>query len=166
MNVHQLKQSKFLTRADVGKGMLVTINGDVFQENVAKEGAPEEMKWCISFHEAEKPMVLNSVNGQLIAQICKSEESENWNGHKIVLYDDPSVQFGGKLVGGIRVRAPRGAAAKASAPAQPASGINNPALRAAAASPKPVPTPAPIAAEPEPEPEPDPTGLGDDDVPF
>jgi|SRR6185369_2706725 len=112
MHVSQLKQSKFLTRADVGTGALVTIS-EVFQENVAKEGAPEELKWCIQFSELEKPMVLNSTNGQIIAQITKQDDTDNWKGAKVVLFDDPSVSFGGKLVGGIRVRAPRGQAAKA-----------------------------------------------------
>lgn len=125
MHISQLKQSRFLTRADVGPGILVTIK-NVFQENVAKEGAPEELRWCIEFTEAEKPMVLNSTNGQIIAQITKSEETDTWPGHKIVLYDDPNVSFGGKLVGGIRVRAPRGQAAagpvarRGPAPAPPA----------------------------------------------
>ena len=136
MHISALKQSKFLTRNDVGSGVLVTIR-DVFQDNVAKEGAPEEMKWCLSFVEIEKPMVLNSTNGQLIAQITKSEETDTRPGHKIVLYDDPTVSFGGKLVGGIRVRAPRGQAAKA-----------------IAAQPKPAPAPAP---QPE---------ASDDSVPF
>ncbi len=48
---------------------------------------------------------MNSTNGQLIAQALKSEESSDWTGGKVVLYDDPSVSYGGKLVGGIRVRA-------------------------------------------------------------
>jgi len=150
MNINQLKQSKFLTRGDVGKGVLVTIRGDVFQENVAKEGAPEELRWCIAFDELEKPMVLNSTNGQLIAQITKSEESEKWNGHKVVLYDDPSVSFGGKLVGGIRVRAPRGPAA-----APVPSGIHAPGSTKQVAQAKPAP--APVSEPPN-----DPG----DDVPF
>ncbi len=74
------------------------------------------MKWCMAFNEVEKPMVLNSTNGQIIAAITGSEETDNWIGKKIVLYDDPNVSFGGKLVGGIRVRAPRGKAATAPAP--------------------------------------------------
>lgn len=118
MHVSQLKQSKFLTRADVGRGMLATIK-EVFQENVAKEGAPEELKWCIAFEESEKPMVLNSTNGQIIAAVTKQEDTDHWPGHKVVLYDDPNVSFGGKLVGGIRVRAPRAPAAQA-APRQAA----------------------------------------------
>ncbi len=137
MHIGQLKQSRFLTRADVGKGMLVTIQ-DCIHENVAKEGAPEEMRWCLQFEETEKPMVLNSTNGQIIAGICKSEETDNWKGHKIVLYDDPNVSFGGKLVGGIRVRAPR----------------NQPAA------------PAKPATKPQPQPEPAPADGGGDDMPF
>lgn len=152
MNIAGLKQSKFLTRADVGRGMLVTIR-EVFQENVAKEGAPEELKWCISFGECEKPMVLNSTNGQIIASITRSEETDTWPGAKVVLYDDPNVSFGGKLVGGIRVRAPRN---------QPAQGGAKPQPKSAAvpgthqAPPAPFPAPEPEFAEGE-----DPS-----DVPF
>lgn len=119
MNIAGLKQSKFLTRADVSKPVLVTIKG-VHQENVAKEGAPEEWKWAIEFEETDKPMILNSTNGQLIAQIIKSDETDNWPGHKVVLYDDPSVSFGGKLTGGIRVRAPRQPQVQPQAPTRPA----------------------------------------------
>jgi hypothetical protein len=106
MHVSELKESKFLRKEDCGAGILVTIRS-VHQANVAKEGAPEEMRWVMSFDETDKPMVLNSTNGQIIAQITRSEESDAWTGVQIVLYHDPNVSFGGKLVGGIRVRAPR-----------------------------------------------------------
>lgn len=147
MNVSQLKQSKFLTRADVGPGALVTIS-EIFQENVAKEGAPEELKWCIQFEELEKPMVLNSTNGQIIAQITKQEDTDYWKGAKVVLYDDPSVSFGGKLVGGIRVRAPRIKAAPAPTTTHGVMGkpVSRPAPVAspAAAAPAPVDADAPL----------------------
>lgn len=152
MHISALKQSKFLTRVEVGRGMLVTIR-EVFQENVAKEGAPEELRWCMSFDEAEKPMVLNSTNGQIIAGILKNEDTDHWVGHKIVLYDDPNVSFGGKLVGGIRVRAPRNQAPAAS-PA-PAHGMLG----------KPRTSPAP-AAQPKPAEELPANAPESDDVPF
>ena len=110
MNVNDLKESKFLKQSDVGGGTLVTI-GSVEQNNVAKEGAEPELKWCVHFNELEKPLVLNSTNGQLIAKITGSDDSEGWTGKKVVLYTDPNVSFGGKIVGGIRVRAPKAAAA-------------------------------------------------------
>ena len=106
MHVSALKESKFLKRTDVGSGALVTIR-NLTQENVAKEGADPDMKWAIHFDEMDKPLILNSTNAQLIAQILKEEETDGWTGQRIVLYDDPSVSFGGKLVGGIRVRAPK-----------------------------------------------------------
>jgi hypothetical protein len=116
-SINDLKSSKFLKREDVGAGALVTING-VHQYNVAKEGAPEELKWCVSFVEFDKPMVLNMTNGQIIAQITGvSEDIEHgWLGKRIVVYDDPTVSFGGKLVGGIRVRAPKNQVADTPAP--------------------------------------------------
>jgi len=109
MNISQLKESKFLKKEDVGPGMLLTI-ASVSQENVAKEGAEQELKWVLHFQESEKPMVLNSTNGQLIAKITGSDETDDWQGHKVVLYEDPNISFAGKIVGGIRVRAPRGPA--------------------------------------------------------
>jgi hypothetical protein len=142
MHISELKKSNFLTRNDCGSGILVTID-HLSQMNVAKEGAPEELRWVIHFKEeqVEKPMVLNSTNGQIIASIVKSEETDLWAGHKIVLYDDPTVSFGGKLVGGIRVRAPKGRAA--AAPVQQPTRANPP------------PPPAPMEDEEE-----------QDDVPF
>lgn len=115
MNIAELKESKFLKKEDCGSGILVTIKG-VTQENVAKEGAPQELKWCLHVAESEKPLVLNSTNGQIIAAITGSDDTDNWQGHKIVLYHDPNITFGGKLVGGIRARAPRNQAPKPQAP--------------------------------------------------
>lgn len=106
MNINELKKSNFLKKEDVGDGVLCTI-ATVEEVNIAKEGAPEEMRWALHVDEFEKPLILNSTNGQIIAKITGSEESEEWSGHKIVLYHDPNVSFGGKLIGGIRVRAVR-----------------------------------------------------------
>lgn len=117
-NINSMKVSKFLKRDDAGRGMLVTIR-EVTQENVAKEGAPEELKWCAHFEETEKPLVLNFTNLQLIARIAKDENTDNWGGVPIVLYDDPNVSFGGKIVGGIRVRAPKAGAVKPQHPEPP-----------------------------------------------
>lgn len=116
MHVDALKKSNYLTKNDCGpNGILVTIK-ELSEENVAKEGAPEELKWCLHLHECEKPLVLNSTNGQLIAVITGKNDTDEWPGYKIVLYNDPSISFGGKIVGGIRVRAPRGRAAQSAPP--------------------------------------------------
>ena len=69
-SINDIKSSKFLKKEDVGEGSLVTIRS-LGQQNVAKEGAEEDMKWVLHFDEFEKPMVLNSTNAQLIAKITR-----------------------------------------------------------------------------------------------
>ena len=115
--ISELRESKFLKKEDVGAGALMTIEG-CEQHNVAKEGAPPENKWCLTFTETDKPLVLNSTNAQLCARICNSENTDDWTGHKIVLYTDPNVSYAGKITGGIRVRAPKVKAAPKPAPVQ------------------------------------------------
>lgn len=140
--ISAIKKSNFLTKDDAGKGILVTIRACV-EENVAAQGAPVEQKWCLLFNEVEKPLVLNSTNAQIIAAITGSENTDDWTGHKIVLYNDPNISFQGKLTGGIRARAPK----------------NQPA----AAKPKPAPVkPAYVPSVDDPSANPD----ADDPVPF
>lgn len=105
-SVKDLKQSKFLKKEDIGTGALVTITR-VHQENVAIEGAEHDMKWCLTFAEFEKPMVLNSTNGNLIEQITGIGDNieTGWIGKQIVVFNDPTVIWQGKAIGGIRVRA-------------------------------------------------------------
>lgn len=107
--INEMIESKFLKKEDVdndGRGALVTI-ANVAQHNVAMQGAGEEYKWCLEFEEVEKPMVLNTTNMRIIEKITNSDNTDGWIGQKIVLYMDPNISFGGKIVGGIRVRAPR-----------------------------------------------------------
>jgi hypothetical protein len=48
--------------------------------------------------------------------VFNSEDTDDWTGKKIVLYNDPNVSYAGKIIGGIRVRAPK---VKAAAPVKP-----------------------------------------------
>ncbi len=104
--IHEMMESKFLKKEDVGNGLLFTVEGCA-QHNVAKQGADPEMKWCQSFEESEKPLVLNSTNLQLCQRVFGSDDTDDWTGKKVVLYTDPNVSYAGKIVGGIRVRAPK-----------------------------------------------------------
>lgn len=101
-----MRESKFLKKEDVGAGALMTVES-CEQYNVAKEGAPPENKWCLTFSETDKPLVLNSTNIQLCERIFSSDDTDQWVGRRIVLYTDPNVSYAGKVVGGIRVRAPK-----------------------------------------------------------
>lgn len=148
--INDLKQSRFLTKGDVGKGMLLTIKG-WHEENVAMAGEAEAKKYCLDFEETDKPLVLNSTKGQIIAGICGTDDFDGWTGYRIVAYHDPNVSMAGRVVGGIAVRAPKLTPAPTPTPAAPAP-------RPAPAKTAPA-RPAPAAAE-EAEP---PEG---DDVPF
>ena len=102
-NVNDLKKSNFLKKEDVGSGSKLTVL-KVAQYNVAKEGAEEDLKYCIEFQGVEKPMVLNTTNAEAIAKICGSIEFSDWPGTVVVAYNDPNVRFGTKVTGGIRIR--------------------------------------------------------------
>ncbi len=122
-NVNELSESKYVMKEDVGDGMLVTIKG-FKRENVAKESESASIKYILGFNEC-KPLVLNKTNGNRISVIMHeiynitrdyqqdgkgkcpgNERFANWVGKQIVLFNDPTVEFSGKIVGGIRVRAP------------------------------------------------------------
>lgn len=115
-NIGQMIESKYLKQSDVDGEQEVTIL-KVGQLNVAREDQEPEMKWAVKFQEFKKPMVLNSTNIQLLAKACDSEESDEWVGKKVVVYADPNVSFGGKLVGGLRIKLPIKKKASAAAPA-------------------------------------------------
>jgi len=120
MKIGQMVQSKFLKKEDLNQdvGNLVTIT-KLDQQNVGLADGEEELKFCLHFSEFDKPLVLNSTNIQLAAKALGSEETDDWRGKKIVIYVDDNVSFGGKLVGGIRIRKPRGQAAPKQAPRPP-----------------------------------------------
>jgi hypothetical protein len=104
-NVNDLKDSRFLAKCDVEPDILVTITG--YEEtNVALESQAPEMKWTLRFKELPKPLVLNSTNGQLIQAITGSGDFDDWIGKQVVLYNDKTVSFAGKITGGIRIKAP------------------------------------------------------------
>jgi hypothetical protein len=106
MNVIQeSRKSRFLTKQDVGDGLVLTID-EVSKENVSPNGKEPDERCVLYFENSLKPLVLNSTNAQAIADLLGTEESDEWHGKEIELYHDPKIVFGGKRIGGIRVRAP------------------------------------------------------------
>lgn len=107
-------QSQFLKKEDVGEaGVNLTIKG--FEQTMVGQGDDAETKWVIVWTNPDyKPMVLNKENGSRLKMVCKSDDTDQMIGRTVNAYNDPYVAFGGKVVGGIRLRAPQG-------PAQPAN---------------------------------------------
>jgi len=107
MKISKLAEGRFLRKEDIGNGILVTFS-HLTQENMSQDGQPADMQFVAHWQEANvKPMVLKITNAQLIAAFLGSDDTDDWVGKKIVLYHDPTIMMGHKLVGGIRARAPR-----------------------------------------------------------
>lgn len=107
----EMIESKYLKKEEVGEdGTIVTIS-DFERVNVAMDDQPPDFKWTMRFEEFDKPMVLNSTNIQLAENALGSDNTDDWIGKKVIVYNDPNITFGKKLVGGIRIRAHRKAAA-------------------------------------------------------
>ncbi len=104
--VGEMLESKYLKKEDADPARLVTV-ASVGQVNLAMDGKPPEYKWIMNFEELQKPMVMNSTNIRLCEMIFNSDDTDHWIGNKLVIYNDPTIPFQGKLVGGIRVRAPK-----------------------------------------------------------
>ncbi len=102
-NVNDLGESKYLKKEDVDPPVVVTIESWE-KVNVARDNDKAEMKYTLTFAELDKPLVLNKTNGNRIARITGEGEFDAWIGKKVELFNDEDVEFGGKLVGGIRVR--------------------------------------------------------------
>lgn len=104
MKVSQMKQSRYLQKEDFphAPGALCQIAG-VRMENVAPENQQPENKPVLYLHGYEKGMVLNVTNAENIAYFLNNDETDNWPGHSIMVYHDPSVMMGHERKGGIRV---------------------------------------------------------------
>ena len=110
--------SKYLRKDDVGEdGTILTIAG--FTRETVKGDDGDEDKVVMHFEEAVRPMILNKTNSQLLATITGAKVAGDAKGKKLVVFNDPSVSFGGKITGGLRLkRIPGPARAPAAAPAR------------------------------------------------
>ncbi len=91
----------YLQKEDISDPVIVTINSA--KEESLNES--ERSKLILHFKEFEKGLVSNVTNINVLIDILKSDETDDWIGKRIVLYVDNNVMFAGKRVGGIRVRA-------------------------------------------------------------
>ena len=104
MNINELAESKYLKKEDVVTPAIVTIVSCA-KENMAMENEQPEYKLVVMFKEQAKGLACNITNARVIAALLGSEETNEWTGSKIVLYNDATVMYKGKVTGGIRVRA-------------------------------------------------------------
>jgi hypothetical protein len=101
-------QSKYLSKGDVGEdGLILTIRGFKMESIKADEG--DEDKVVMYFMEDVKPMIVNRTNSQLIGVATGSKSAGDARGKQVVVFNDPTVGFGGKITGGLRIKKVAGA---------------------------------------------------------
>lgn len=92
----------FLKVEDIKGETPVTVK-EVKVEPIGREEQTKD-KLVVYFDEFEKGLALNKINSEALAEIAGSREIEKWPKTKAVLYVDKNVMFGGKRVGGVRVK--------------------------------------------------------------
>lgn len=110
--VSEMIHSKFLRKEDFDEDRVLTI------KNVKLEDMPGDagdQKWVLYFKEEPKGMALN-VTTIRVLEAAYGGDSDQWIGNKVKVYVDPNVSFGGKVVGGLRLRTPKITSKPAPAP--------------------------------------------------
>ena len=127
MNINDAFPSKYISAADLqGRDINVTIS-QVIMEDLGDENKP-----VVYFAGGQKGWVLNRINWESVA-FLHGPETDSWAGKTITLYNDPTIMFGNKRTGGIRVRPQTQAAAIQSVTTSAARSLRRP-------SPAPAPT--------------------------
>jgi hypothetical protein len=100
-------QSKFLRKEDFDEDRVMTIKGVRLEDMPASDrGGDANQKWVLYFKEEAKGMALSITTIRVLEQAYGSD-SDHWVGNKVMVYVDPNVSFGGKIVGGLRLRTPK-----------------------------------------------------------
>lgn len=96
-------KSNYLGQGDLERptvGVIQSVGIESLNGEHGKEDKP-----VVHFSNGVKPMIINLANWQTIED-AYGDDSDLWVGKKIELYVDKNVMFGGKRVGGVRVRLP------------------------------------------------------------
>lgn len=102
MNINETfpSTSNFLKKEDLPNPAKVKIKSIDLME-FEQDGKPQR-KLVLEFEGKEKKLACNKTNARTIAAL-HGDETDNWVGKEITLYNDPTVSMGDKVVGGIRV---------------------------------------------------------------
>ena len=105
MNLDELvpSTSKYLAKEDVGiVGQNLTIAR--FTRETVGTGSDADERAVLHWQEEFKPMVLNKTNKNRIKHYLDAKTSEEVIGKTVNVYNDPDIEFGGEIVGGLRIR--------------------------------------------------------------
>ena len=101
-NADNFLGGNYLRKEDLTEPRNVTVT-DVWSEKILGSNRP---KLIIGFKEIEKPLILNKTNIKRLVAIFGTADTAQWRG-EVFLYVEKSVEYGGRIVGGLRVHRPR-----------------------------------------------------------
>lgn len=99
VNADDFLGGNYLKKEDLKESTTVTVE-NVWPESVLNAG---RKKLVMAFREFEKPLILNKTNIRRLVRIFGTAETALWRG-EITLYVEKGVEYGGRIVGGIRDR--------------------------------------------------------------
>lgn len=102
-----MKVGKFLSNyvksKDLTKPVKLTITtteSETFNEGKAEE----KTALVVFFKELEQGVVLCKDSINQLVELCGSDDTDDWSGKVVEMFNDLTVKFQGKNVGGIRFR--------------------------------------------------------------
>jgi hypothetical protein len=96
----------YLKQEDLqGKAIKVVIESVDLEEIKDQDTGKTEKKLVMHFQGKDKTLIVNKTNCETLEQITGTDDYDAWGGWQVVLFSDPTVKFGGKTVGGLRIRA-------------------------------------------------------------
>lgn len=101
--VNEMIVSKFLRKEDFDEDRVMTIRGVKLEDMPGDSG---DQKWVLYFREESKGMALNVTTIRVLEQAF-GDDTDQWVNNRVMVYVDPNVSFGGKVVGGLRLRTPK-----------------------------------------------------------
>ena len=104
MNIDTAHPSNYIKSAELQGREFALVMDHVEIKELDDTNGGKTKKPILYFANAQKGLVLNVVNSNTIKDAYGSE-TDDWNGKKIILYAT-KVEFGGKMVDGLRVRIP------------------------------------------------------------
>ena len=98
-NANEFLGGNYLRKEDLHGEQIVTVT-EVWSEALLNAS---RKKLVMAFHELEKPLILNKTNIKRMVRIFGTGDTSAWQG-PITLYVEHDVEYGGRVVGGIRVK--------------------------------------------------------------
>lgn len=103
MKAKDVFPSKYLKSEDIDAPLELTVQRVVLETMVSRTGE-DEQKPVMYFEGGKRGLVLNQTNWNTMVRVTGEHDSDDWYGHKVVLYVDHNIQAFGDIVSGLRLR--------------------------------------------------------------